>query len=114
MQTAVLVDDKAKKMAQLHPVRVHDFYRNHPPSERHEILEKSYKTLFTYFHSKNVMKRLFAEFFLEINNHLGENILENLMTVLLHRAIRKMRPSDKISPVFQYFNVANGLHDFPF
>jgi hypothetical protein len=39
MQTAVRLDDKTQKMAQLHPVRVYDRYRAAAPSQRYEILK---------------------------------------------------------------------------
>jgi hypothetical protein len=113
MQTAVQCYDQTQKMAQLHPLWLYDCDCDTASPERYEILKKTcFKNGFFFSTIKG--NYLFAEFFLEIDDHLGEYILEYLMTVLFHRAIRKMRPSDEISPVFEDLNVTHSLHDVPF
>jgi hypothetical protein len=50
---------------------------------------------------------------LKINNHLSQNILENLMPILFNRTIRKMRTGNKIPAVLQDLNVTNSFHGLP-
>gem|GEM_PF-4233311 len=56
---------------------------------------------------------LLAEFLLEIDDHLGQHILKNLMTILLDRTVRKMRPCHEIAAILQNLDVTNGLHRYP-
>jgi hypothetical protein len=57
---------------------------------------------------------LFREFFLKVDDHFGENVFEDLVTVFLDGTIGEMGSGHEIPSIFNDFNVTHCFHNDPY